>query len=508
MSAPTTTARLQDDGTGIDQARTPLADLLREEVAAAARWTVPGHMGGRCAPVEALDLLGTRVHAADLWPDQALFTDALLASEELAAQAWGADRAFLLTAGATSGNLAWIFATLQPGDTVVVDSACHVSVLTGLALRAGVRPVWIQRDIDAELGIPLPIDPAVLARVLREHPEARQVVVTSPTYSGTASPLATLADLTHAAGAVLYVDAAWAPHGRWVPGGALDPMAAGADGAVVSLHKTGAALSGAAVLQVGAGLGGHLRRQLVRTVEGLRSTSPLLPVLVSSDLARAAMATAGADGLRRAEELADDLRARCDRVPGVRVLRRDDAGTGPSLLADPMKLVLDVQGTGHTGFAVQRLLRAGGAIVEGADLQRLYLVLPAWVPPGRYPGDLSAQLAAHEALVRAFDAAVAIPPSRGAGLRLSPTVWAASRGRQVMAPAQARAAATVDVPLHEAAGRVAAEHAAPYPPGVPVWVPGEEITEAAVTIVRDVLAAGGEIHGPSDVTGATVAVLT
>jgi arginine/lysine/ornithine decarboxylase len=344
------------------------------------------------------------------------------------------------------------------------------------------------------------LDPAAVTGALRGHPSARQVIVTNPTYSGTGSRLAEIATVTHAAGATLYVDAAWAPHGRWVPDGGLDPMAAGADACVISLHKTGSALSGAAVLLTAAGLPDDLRERVATDVEGLRSTSPLLPVLVSADLARAELATAGSDGLARAAALAADLRSRCAAVPGVRVLdpgRPTGAGSGP---ADPLKLVLDVSASGHTGFALQRLLRAAGVIVEGADLHRLYLVLPATV-------GVTGHGVPHAALSRALRQATRTAPSRPRELRLSPGVWAASRGRQVMLPSQAGARPRCRVPIDAAAGRVAAEHAAPYPPGVPVWVPGEEITAEAVAIVAAVRAAGGEIHGPADPSGRTVAVV-
>ena len=483
--------------------RTPLADLLDAELPARARWAVPGHMGGRCAPQRALDLLGGGVHNADLWPDQSRFAAALTAAEDLAARAWGAGSAHLLTGGATSGNLAWIFASLRDGDTVVVDSACHVSVLAGLRLRCGVRPVWVQRQLDPQTQLPLPLDPRLVARALAEHPAARQVIVTSPTYSGTGSRLRPIARAASAAGAVLYVDAAWAPHGRWVPGGELDPLAAGAHACVVSLHKTGAALSGAGVLLTSTGLDDDLLARLATDVEALRSTSPLLPVLVSADLARAELA--GGEGLGPALNLARDLRRRCASVPAVRVLPAAELDGHGAGTADPLKLVLDVRATGLTGFAVQRRLREAGVIVEGADLARLYLVLPATV---REP---SRHIAAHTRLVTALADLVADalgePRRSRRAPRLSPSVWASARGEQVMIPSQAAAGAVERVPLELAVGRVAGEHAAPYPPGVPVWVPGERVTAQAVDIVRQVRAAGGQVHGLADPGAASVAVV-
>ena len=482
---------------GTDE-QTPLAALLAAEVDSPARWTVPGHMGGRCVGAASLSLLGERLHATDLWPDQARYAEALRASQALAATAWGAGHAWLLTTGATGGNLAWILGSVRPGSTVVVDSACHVSVLAGLSLRPDVRPVWVQRELDPVTGVPRPLRPQAVRQALLAHPGAAQVIVTSPTYSGACSPVAEIVAAARVAGAVVYVDAAWAPHGRWLSRGAeIDPMRDGADACVVSLHKTGPAVSGAAVLLAAPTAGAELVARVDRAVGDLRSTSPLLPVLVSADLARSQLVGAGRSGLAEAVELAAELARELGRVAGVTVAPRH-AGH------DPLKLVVDLRATGRSGYDVQAGLRERGVLVEGADLDHLYLVQPAVVPPGT----AALHGACRDRLARALTTVLAGPARPAAArVRIAPGVWAAARGEQVLTPSQARELSAVRVPRSEAVGRVAAEHAAPYPPGVPVWVPGEVITEAAMQIVDDVLHARGEIHGPQDPTVQTVAVV-
>ncbi len=496
----------------LPQTAAPLADLLRREIAAEARWTVPAHLGGTAACGEALGLLGERIHRADLWPDQTAFAAALRDAEALAAQAYGAAHAWLLTSGATGGNHAWVAATVRAGETVVVDGACHTSVLAALGARYGARPLWVPRDLHPDLGLPMPLRAADVDAVLRTAPDGvRQVVVTSPTYSGVVSDLAEIADVCRRRGVDLYVDQAWAPHFA-LTAEAADGLRSGAAGMVVSQHKTGSALSGAAVLLAARGADPDRVDRITRAVGDLRSTSPLLPVLVSSDLARRALSTVGGPGVRRAVALVEALARRLEEVAGVRVVTAADmaaavpAGDRGELRVDPLKLVVDVTGLARTGWEVAAGLRGRGVLVEGADLERLYLVNPAHVTAEA----LTAHVRAHDALIAALDAIGADVRAAGAGperLRFSGPLWARARGEQLLPPSHALERPWTRVPLPDAVGRVAAECVSPYPPGVPVMVPGAVVTEEAVRIVEQVRTAGGQIHGTADPTGASVAVV-
>ena len=174
--------------------------------------------------------------------------------------------------------------------------------------------------------------------------------------------------------------------------------------------------------------------------------------------------------------------------------RRRAAGVSPAAL-DPLKVVLDVTGLGRTGVEVDRLLRDRYDVaVEGTDLRHVYLVVSA--------GDRDTGL---DALARGLDglrlrgAPVAVPP-------VSPGAVLAPRPR-AMSPRLAWFARSETVPLLAAVGRVAAELATPYPPGVPVLVPGEVIDADQVDYLEAVLAAGGHVHGTADPTLTTLRVL-
>ncbi|MEZ5116359.1 MAG: hypothetical protein R2737_08825 [Candidatus Nanopelagicales bacterium] len=491
-----------------DQTRAPLLDAVtREARAARHRWHCPGHQGGSRSSAAMADLLGGDAPgggalAADVWLDTTTYDRSRRSAEGLAAEAWRAQRAWLLGNGSSAGNLAWLLGLLGPGDEVVVARDAHISVLAGLAF-CGARPVWVVPEIHPRLGLPLGVTAPAVTAALRGNPRARHVVLTSPGYASTGPDLVPVIAAARAAGADrVYVDQAWGPHLAFHPG--LPPAAldAGADGCVVSVHKTATALSSGAILLAAARAGDEVAARLEVAVRLTQTTSPLMPLMASVDAARRDLATGGADAVARAVEQAARLRHRLRRIPGVRALDADALGL-PAHRVDPLKVVVDVRGTGLTGWQVDRRLRRYGAPAEGADRDRVYLVVPA------VPAEASAD--SEDALVGALARATGQDGrgrlrSRPAGADPS---WAAalSPGAQVLTPAEARRRAVVTVSRERAVGRVAAEPVVPYPPGVPVIVPGERIEASTVDVVASLLASGGHVHGCADERLRTIQVV-
>jgi lysine decarboxylase len=189
------------------------------------------------------------------------------------------------------------------------------------------------------------------------------------------------------------------------------------------------------------------------------------------------------------------LRERLDAVPGVQVVAPADLGL-PSSQVDPLKVVVDVRALGRPGVEIERRLRDESAIaVEGSDLRHIYLVVS--------PSDQDAGV---ERLVTALDGlrlrgAPVLPTVGGAAAVLRPRERAVS-------PRVAWFSGSQTVPLRDAVGRVAAELATPYPPGIPVLVPGELVDAEQVGYLEAVVAAGGHVHGAADATLATLRVMT
>jgi lysine decarboxylase len=321
-----------------------------------------------------------------------------------------------------------------------------------------------------------------VAAALHASPAARGVFLVAPGYTGAIGDLGAIASLAHDHGMPLLVDQAWGAHLGFHP--ALPPhaLAAGADALVTSTHKLLTAFTQASVVLARGGLLDLDR--LDGAFELLHTTSPSAAILASTDRARALVATQGPRLLERTVELVAGARRRLARVPGLRVVKADD----------PTKLVLALAGTGADGFAVEADLARAGVRLEMADRDTLVPIVSM--------ADTSATV---DTLVAALERSLAA--RRGSPRR--PTASTAWRHQPttVLAPREAFFAPRERVPAGRAAGRVAAETAAPYPPGIPVLAPGELVEAEALAALRAEAAAGSRVAYCSDPTLETLLVV-
>ncbi len=460
------------------RAEAPLLDAYLTALDAdAAPFTIPGHKRNPAYG---------RVVAGDVplhgGLDSVSLTGGLLAeAERRAAALWGADVARFSVGGSTHGNQALALAVGRPGDRVVVPRTLHRSLLLGLVL-AGLEPVWLPTRVDPATGLPLGCRAADVERCLRDHPDVVAVFVGDPTYVGSVGELAAVADLVHAAGLPLLVDAAWGAHfgfHRALPAHALQ---AGADALVTSAHKMLPAYSQAALVLARTERLDPARLQ--SAFDATHTTSPAGAVLASLDAARALLQLDGEaqlDGLLR---LVASVRADLRAIEGLIVL---DA-------VEPAKLVVGLAAVGADGVAVGHDLRRAGVEVELADRD--------WLIPVITLADTARTV---ERLVSALVAAV----RRHAGPARR-TVVAASWSVQpeiVVPPREAFFAPAVTLDVQQAIGRVSAELVAPYPPGVPVLAPGERVTAEAVDSLLAAARAGTRIAYAADPTMATLRVV-
>ena len=129
----------------------------------------------------------------------------------LAARLYGSRRAFIGVNGSTGCILAAVYATVGPGDTVIVARNCHRSVYHALEI-VGARPVFLMPEVDAETGILGSVTPEAVKKALEHAPGTRLVIVTSPTYEGVVSDVRSICETAHRYGAVVLVDAAHGAH--------------------------------------------------------------------------------------------------------------------------------------------------------------------------------------------------------------------------------------------------------------------------------------------------------
>jgi lysine decarboxylase len=442
---------------------------------------VPGHKRGRGGSAELHRIAGPALHH-DVWLETGAYADARHEAERLAALAWGAKRAFLLGNGSTAGNQAFLLASVGHGDEVVVSRDLHVSTLTGLVMT-GARPVYVQPRLHPELDLGLGIHPDDLDRTLRAHPHARLISLVSPGYSGVVSDTRGLAAVARRHGVPLFLDEAWGAHLAFHPDLPPHAMAVGADAAVTSVHKTLPAMSSGSLLMTGPGIDADRVDAAVRMTQ---TTSPLLPLLASIDLARRDLVRDGRRLVERAVGLAAAARAALRRIPGLDVL--DAAALDlPEERLDPLKLVVDVTGLGMTGLTAEARLRRELALApEGSDLRSVFLV----VALGDDETSIARLVHAFQRLAeRAVRARVAVPRSCGEVLAPVPAP---------LTPQEAWQRASLALPLTACVGELSAELVVPYPPGIPILAPGELVTAATVAYLQEAVACGVHVHGTAD----------
>jgi arginine decarboxylase len=442
-------------------------------------FTIPGHK-------QRSDLVGDVV-AGDVplyagLDSMKLTTGVLAEAEARAARLWAADFCRFSTGGATHANQAVALAVAGDGDRVVVSRTLHRSMLLGLVL-AGLRPVWVRPEVDAASGLPVGVAPETVRRALAEHPDVRAVFVGDPSYVGTVGDVAGLADAAHEHGVPLVVDAAWAAHFGFHPELPRHPLQLGADVMVTSAHKSLPAWSQAALLL--ARIGRVDAARLDAGVEATATTSPAGAILASTDAARALLERDGEVLLGEAIAATRAVRDRLRAIDGLAVL------DGPDV--DPLKLTLVLSLTGADGNAVEQDLLAAGLPVESADRDVLVAVV---------------SLADTSDTVGTLATAVADSVERHRGTPRPVVGSAAYRIEPVAAlpPRQAFFAAAETVPLDDAIGRVSAELVAPYPPGIPVLAPGEEVTADALSALEQARLAGVRIAYAADPTLGTLRV--
>ncbi|MFC0216158.1 aminotransferase class I/II-fold pyridoxal phosphate-dependent enzyme [Paenibacillus chartarius] len=459
---------------------------------------------------------------------------AIREAEELAAECFGAARTFFLVGGSTVGNQAMILSVCGRDELLLVQRNVHKSVLHGLML-AGARAVFLPPKLDPLTGIAGGVEIADVRAALDKYPEARGLLVTNPNYYGMAADLRELAELLHAYGKPLLVDEAHGAHFGFHPELPPSALACGADLVVQSTHKMLTAMTMGAMLHVGradsgmVGSGGHhgpvsereLRRTgaanadsaagevvtasvpvkpsprvdvaaVARLLAMLQSSSPSYPILASLDLARRRVHTAaGRAQLARGLAAAQSARRWLREQPWYGSLAEEGAsppGRGDAL--DPFKVtVWDATGT-LNGYALQRELERLGCFAELATPEHALLAFG----PASTAEDAARLCAALDAVARRHG----LPdrPLRGPGARPLPFPAAASAEPVRFAVTGPAAGGSVRrVPLHAAAGHVAAAMVVPYPPGIPVLYPGERITPGTAAYLQQLAEQGARFHG-------------
>ena len=410
----------------------------------------------------------------------------------------GARNAYPLVNGTTSGNLGMVLASVRPGQKLIIPRNAHKSVLGGVVL-AGAAPVFVQPEISAEHNLVFTIEPSQIKQALQDNPDAHAVLLTNPTYQGFCLDLVETEKIVHEAGKLLLIDEAHGPHFRFHPDLPASAMRAGADMAVQSTHKILGPLAQSSVLLVGTE---RVDDVMLRMAMGLITPSNASRMFVASiEAALRQVALEGESLLQRVIDLTEDARMRINRVAGVHAIGKEVIDKSVSVVdVDLTKLVIDVSGLNLSGYRAARLLHDDyGVSAEMAGATTVTLV----VTVGNTVEDMDRCVTGVEQLAKRQRGARA----HSSNLLHILALQTPPMGKQVLVPRDAFFARKARVPIPESAGKISGESVVPYPPGIPVLVPGEEITPEIVEYLTAVRRTGIEIHGCEDRSIGTLKVV-
>jgi arginine decarboxylase len=488
---------------GSSQRETPYLSALRDYAARdPARLHVPGHKGGPGADPELLEAFGERAlsldipaltHGIDIGPVPTPFERA----QTLAAEAWGAKRAWFLINGASQGNIAAGLALAHHGEEVVLQRNAHSSTIDALVL-SGLRPTFAAPEVDPDLGIAHCLLAETLDRALAATPKAVGAWVVSPTYFGAVADVRALAEVAHARGVPLIVDEAWGAHLAFHEQLPEHALALGADLVISSTHKIVGSLTQSAMLHLGHRAGGLIGEDAVdRAVTLTESTSPNSLLTGSLDAARRQAAVHGHELLGHTMQALAQAREQIRAIDGLDVLDERLTERAGVFAYDPLRLAVDVRGIAASGYELAPLLRDIGDI--NLELSGQNVIVAVF-------GMGERRLAEAPRLVGALRTAVEQVGLDPAGTHASfaaPPPW----GELAMTPREAYLGPQEVLPASEAAGRIAAESLATYPPGIPNVLPGERLTPETLAYVQHTLDLGGIVRGASDRLLRTVRVV-
>ena len=401
-------------------------------------------------------------------------------AEELAAEAFGAAHAFLMVGGTTSAVQSMVLSTVKRGEKIILPRNVHRSVMGALVL-CGAVPVYVNPECDERLGIPLGMRLSEVEKAILQNPDAKAILVNNPTYYGICSDLRAIVKLAHENGMLCLADEAHGTHFYFGEGLPVSAMAAGADMAAVSMHKSGGSLTQSSLLLTGPAMQeGHVRQIINLT----QTTSGSYLLLSSLDISRRNLALRGKEAFARVARLAEYAREEINAIGGYYAFSRELINGGSIYDFDVTKLAVNTLEVGLAGIEVYDLLRDEYDIqIEFGDLGNIL----AYLSIGDRPREVERLVSAMSEVRRRF--------SRDpAGLMkqeyIDPEV--------AVSPQVAFYADKESLPIEDTAGRVCSEFVMCYPPGIPILAPGERITPEILDYIRYAKDKGCSMTGPED----------
>lgn len=457
----------------------------------------PGHKGGRGIPASLGKLLGSSALRLDVSLMEELDdihhpSTCLKEAETLAAELYGADRSFFAVNGTTGAIHGMLLGALKPGDKILVPRNAHKSVFGGLVL-AGLNPIYIVPTYSKEYAMSLQVTPLQVEEALEAHKDIKAVFLTTPNYFGIAADVASIAEIAHSHGAVLLVDEAHGPHLGFSPLLPASALSLGADALSQSTHKIVGAMTQCSLL--------HMKKTYLsedafeRAMSLVTTTSPNMLFLASLDAARAQLAEQGTQMAENAVLAANILKEKLRKVQGIKVLERDILGLSGAFDLDATKVTIKVTGLGLTGVEVGDLLRKAGIAVELVDEANVLFLVT-------YADHNSEFLDIVDRIVQVLETnrKYSVLGKKEKNKEEEQLSFVSPVPKVRLTPRDAFFGDKQMVDFKESCGRISGEQISFYPPGIPVLLPGEEITKEIIEYCLKLHSLGLNVSGPKDCT--------
>ncbi len=460
------------------QLKAPLFQALVEHISKnSVSFHVPGHKNGHVIPK------GAEIFQQILQIDATELSDlddlhspegVILEAEVLLAELFQVQKSFFLVNGSTSGNLAMVMSVCTEGDVVLVQRNCHKSVMNALRL-AKVTPVFLEPEFNKDWKVATGVDYETVKQAIGRYPQAKALIVTYPNYYGMVYDLQAVIDHCHLHHIPVLVDEA---HGAHFISNSQFPVSAvkmGADIVVQSAHKTLPAMTMGSFLHFNSEL--LSLERLEDYLHIFQSSSPSYPIMASLDLARSYLAGyEKKDGLFLLNQV-NRFKRELAAIPGIKVLDY------PESQGDFLKVTIQ-SACGLTGFELQKRLEREGIYSELADPYNVLFILPLLKENQTYPlMETAAKIKAALAGVPVQAVPEGLHRSGGKITELAISYLDMSKYKEG------------HVPIAEATNHVCAETVIPYPPGIPLLLIGERITNDTLQHVKRLIASGARFQG-------------
>ena len=477
-----------------NQNNAPLLEALQElKQNQTVPFDVPGHKRGK-GNKELTDFLGEKCLSIDVNSMKPLDNlchpvSVIKEAEELAAEAFGASNAFFMVGGTTSSVQAMMLSTIKKDDKIILPRNVHQSVINALVLCGGI-PVYINPQTNPRLGISLGMRVEDVKNAIQQNPKAKALLINNPTYYGICSDLKQITEIAHSHGMKVLVDEAHGTHfyfGKDMP---ISAMAAGADMASVSMHKSGGSLTQSSLLLCGENINPHYVRQIINLTQ---TTSASYLLTSSLDISRRNLALHGEEIFEKVKNFSQYARNEINEIGDYYAYSKEIINGDSVFDFDTTKLSVNTLDLGLAGIEVYNLLRDEYDIqIEFGDLGNILAYISI--------GDKTKNI---ERLISALGEIRRLHKKDRSNIMdteyIDPIVE--------MSPQVAFYADKKSLPLKECEGHISCEFVMCYPPGIPLIAPGERITTEIIDYINYAQEKGCMLTGPESMDVAHLNVL-